>query len=487
MRKNPAVQMIWQFTEAQYQAVRKTFIKDKRSHTLKLLTIIRSYQKKELTKEELFRKLYGEPLSPQKDYLLRNELRLLRQKLDKYLLQTAVGQLLDEDEMFRQKMMLFAYKHHKLYDLFYETFDKAEDFALSTFQFDQALYLQNWQLDLAYQHQFSAVKDYEQKVEFFHEKGKKFQQTFEGYAAMHFRLRQFYASMEAYYKMLLHQPVKPVNLDEDEVQLKLADHALSRYYFFRSKAFYVSGEQRLNYFLQAYDALKSHEPRDRYIIDLLITVLLGIGRVLQQLGDFKRADEYMSMAIKEYGDELPTLASKEKFYANYLTNLLNIGKYEKALELSKHLQKETNDLGYTRYWYSIYELIAYIGLGKVKEIKNNLPVNHSEIPQQHRIYYRVINSIYYYLIDEHEWAYKEVYNLMHTKLADDYGKEQRQVIELVENFFQLNDKYARKDNIPSRDITRLQRELAAIDTSKINDVNILPVLLWLRKEITLAD
>ena len=155
MNKNPAVQISLHLNDKDYAAVRKLLKKDKRSTSLQLLTIIRSYRKKELTKEILFEKLYSEPYQAGKDYLLRNELRLLRQKLDKYLLSSAIETLLNEDEIFMQKMTLYAYRHNKLYDLFYDSYDKTEQLTIDSLQFDQALFIQNWYLDLAYQHQFS--------------------------------------------------------------------------------------------------------------------------------------------------------------------------------------------------------------------------------------------------------------------------------------------------------------------------------------------
>lgn len=485
MNKNPAVQICWQLSDKEYQVIKKILTKDKRSSTLKLFTIIRSYRKKELTKEQLFNQLYKEPFAAEKDYLLRNELRLLRQKLDKYLLTTSIENLIDEDDIFRQKMMLYSYKKYKLYDLFFENYDRAEKATLDALQFDQALFLQNWYLDLAYQHQFSAVRNYEEKMIFFREKGETFKNTFHKYLSTQIRLQQFYEAMAGYYQTLLKQPPQRPDLDNETMCFHLTDNEnpLSTYYHHRAQGFYTGVEERLQHFLQAYEALKNYSPVDRYIIDLLVTVLLGIGRCLQQLGDFEKADYYLSRAIHDYSSDIPLLASRDKLYSNYLINLLNIGKYEKAIQLLEELKKDGSDNGYPQYWYSIYRLIAYIGMNRTKEIKKELPVNHATIPLQHRIYFRIINAIYYYLVGEMEWAYKETYNLLHTRLAEEYGKEPKEVLEMLSAFFQITDKYSKVKNIPGKEIDRLCTLLIGLDTRRINDINILPVYFWLRNEV----
>jgi len=488
MHRNPAIQICHQLNGRQTQALKKILMQDKRSASLKLFNIIRSFPPKDIPKEQLYKKLYGKNYEPDKDYLLRNELRLLRQKLDRFLLQKSLETLLDEDEVFRQQMTLQAYKHFKLYDLFYDGFEKAATTAEEAFRFGEALEIQNWYLDLAYQHQFSAVRDYEEKAAFFKKMAAMTRNTLCKQLTAQWRMGEFYQALESYYLRLLGQ--SPVSIPDTpgtvSFELSSFEHALSLYYHHRSLAFYTEGRNRLAHFLKAYQALQTHAPRDKHITELLVNVLLGIGRTLQQLGDFEQADIYLNKAINDYSKEMATLASKEKLYANYLINLLNIGEYEKTIHVLQQLQKEVSDTGYAQYWYNIYKLTAYIGLRKTAEIRQGLPANYTTIPLQHRVYFRIISSIYFYLTGELEWAYKETYNLLHTKLAEEYGQEQLTVIELLETFFQLIDKYSNFRQLPARESKKLEQKLDAINTSKINDINILPVYLWLKKEINRA-
>lgn len=485
MHRNPAIQICHQLNGKQAQALKKILMQDKRSASLKLFNIIRSFSPKDISKEELYKKLYGTEYEPDKDYLLRNELRLLRQKLDRFLLQKSLENLLDEDEIFRQQMTLQAYKHFKLYDLFYDSFEKAAGTAEEAFRFGEALEMQSWYLDLAYQHQFSAVRNYEEKAAFFKKMVDMARNTLGKQVATQYRIAEFYQALEFYYLRLLGQSPTPAGDTPDSVsfELSLFEHPLSLYYHHRSLAFYTEGRDRLAHYLKAYQALQMHAPGNKHITDLLVNVLLGIGRTLQQLGDFEQADIYLSKAINDHLKEMDTLASKEKLYANYIINLLNIGEYEKAIHVLQQLQKEVSDTGYAQNWYTIYKLTAYIGLRKTAEIKQGLPANYTTIPLQHRVYFRIISSIYFYLTGELEWAYKEAYNLLHTKLAEEYGQEQLAIIELLETFFQFIDKYSNLRQLPARESKKLEQKINTINTSKINDINILPVYLWLKNEI----
>jgi tetratricopeptide (TPR) repeat protein len=486
MHKNPAIQICHQLTAKHAQALKKLLMQDKRSASLKLFNLIRNIPPKEITKEYLYKNIYGTSYEASKDYLLRNELRLLRQKLDKFLLQKSVEELLDSDDVFRQQLLLRAYRHFGLYDLFFESFDKTAAASEQAFRFGDTLDMQNWYLDLAYQHQFSAVRDYEEKARFFQTATAKASELLSRQVATQTSINDFYKALEHYYQRLLGQasagqktPVREnIQFDTDP-----AKHPLSVYYYHRSAAFYTDGKDRLAHFLKAYTALYTHDYRDEYITDLLVNILLGIGRTLQQLGEFEEADKYLSKAINDYAKEIKGLASKDKLYANYINNLLNIGHYGKAIDILQQIQKGINEEGYAQYWYTIYRLMASIGLRKTAEIKQHLPANYTAIPLQHRVYFRIISSIYFYLAGDMEWAYKEAYNLLHTKLAEEYGREQLAVIELLETFFQLADKHGYLKKLPVKESKKLEQKMNSIDTSKINDINILPVLLWLKKEI----
>lgn len=485
MHKNPAVQICHQLNAKHAQALKKLLMQDKRSASLKLFNLIRTLPPKEITKEYLYKNLYSKNYEPSKDYLLRNELRLLRQKLDKFLLQKSLEELLDADEVFRQQMVLRAYKHFRLYDLFFESFDKTSSLAEEMFRFGDVLEMQNWYLDLAYQHQFSAVRDYEEKATFFRNAAAKASDVLGKQVTAQSRINDFYQALEYYYMRLLGQSPGSTQPEPAPIQFDPTrfEHPLSLYYYHRSRAFYAEGRDRLAHFLKAYKALQAHAAKDEYITDLLVNILLGIGRSLQQLGEFEQADTYLSKAINDYSKEIKALASKEKLYANYIINLLNIGHYEKTIEVLQEVQKSVNDGGYSQYWYTIYRLTAYIGLRKTAEIKQNLPVNYTTIPLQHRVYFRVISSIYFYLTGDMEWAHKEVYNLLHTKLTEEYGQEQLAVIELLEAFFQAVDKHSNVKHLPVRESRKLEQKITTIDTSKINDINILPVYRWLKGEI----
>lgn len=486
MHKNPAIQICHQLTAKHAQALKKLLMQDKRSASLKLFNLIRNIPPKEITKEYLYKNIYGTSYEPAKDYLLRNELRLLRQKLDKFLLQKSVEELLDTDDVFRQQMLLRAYKHFRLYDLFFESFDKTSAASEQAFRFGDVLNMQNWYLDLAYQHQFSAVRDYEEKASFFNTAASKAGEVLSRQVAAQTSMHDFYKALEYYYQRLLGQ-ASPTQKAPEREQIQfdtiLSKHPLSIYYHHRSAAFYTDGRDRLAHFLKAYKALDEHDYRDEYITDLLVNILLGIGRTLQQLGEFEQADIYLSKAINDYEKEIKGLASKDKLYANYIINLLNIGQYEKTIDVLQQIQKDVSEEGYAQYWYTIYRLMASIGLRRTGEIKQNLPANYTDIPLQHRVYFRIISSIYFYLAGDMEWAYKEAYNLLHTKLAEEYGREQLAVIDLLETFFQLADKYGGLKQLPAKENKKLEQKLTEIDTSRINDINILPVLLWLKKEI----
>ena len=482
MQQNPAIVIINSLNKKKADFIKSKLETESRTSLLKLFEIL--YSKKDITtdKKEIFKKLYGYKYTEEKDYLLRNELRLLRQKLDDIIIKTAFEKEVKENNNFRNRMRLFAYRQYGLNDLFTDEFEGAVDSANKNLEFEKVLTMQQWIMELGYNHKLNHLKSYEEKAVFFKKLSENCVGTLESFSATILRISQYYFSLAGYYQQLAGKG-NLVNVLEDDYELTIKDHPLSLHYHYRSLAIHTNGKERLMNFIKSFEILESHSPQNDYIIELELNSLLNISRSLQQTREYESAMMYISKAFNDYLPKINNYSSQEKLYANYLIALMNMFEYEKAITILNSFHEKDNAENYINNWFNIYQITCHIGINDLKAVSKLMPVNFNNIPPQHRIYYRLLLCIELHLLTRADQASREFQNLINSKLNDEYGKDVEYVISLFGYSFTLFEKYPKQNNILSeKEIVKLNTLIEQVEVNILNDINILPLYRWLRRE-----
>ena len=229
MQKNPSIVIINKLTKKQAEYIKSNLEQDLRATTLKLFNIIYAIRNKEPDKKIIFRKLFGQTYSEEKDYLLRNEFRILRQKLDDFLINLSIEDELKNNQFFRNKQRLFAYKSFGIDELFTEEYDNTIECAQKYLAFEDAIAIQRWALDKAYHHKLTNLASYEDKAVFFKKLTEDCLLSLQKYNATVVRINSFFQSISNHYQHLLGKSEHEFIQNNNPEHITIDDHALSLY------------------------------------------------------------------------------------------------------------------------------------------------------------------------------------------------------------------------------------------------------------------
>ena len=482
MQNNPAIVIINCLNKKQQDFIKEKLAEEKRVSLFKLYSIIVSYKHKEYPKEKIFEQLFGYAYKEKSDYLIRNEFRLLRQKLDELLIAMAVETEVTNNTVYRSKMRLFAYKQFGMHKAFTNEYKAAIELANNNLAFDEALIIEQWAMHLAYNHKLQDLKSYEDKALFFSELSQQAVLSIENYASAIMGSNQFYEAMGYYYNhKLLGYPAIKAKIGLAPLMLK--ENLLSSYHFYLAMALYADGENKINYFIEAFKLLENYEHQNTTITSMILEALIRIGRSQQQFGNFDGALNYLSKAVDEYLPQVSNYPSRDKLFANYITALMNKHEYQKALDTLDSIKKEEHSKEYTDSWFLIHRVICLVGLRKPERIKHLLPKNLKNTSPQHSVYFRLLLCFELYLLSEKEQCCREMNNLINSKLFVSYGKDMHKIVTYFEASFTLAHKYIEFDKIPQKEIRKLKRVQEEAESTPVNDINILPLFCWMKKEV----
>jgi len=481
MQNSPSILIIRKITKKQADYIKLNLEQDIRTTSLKLFVILFAERKKEIDKKRLFKKLFGYEYIEDKDYLLRNELRLLRQKLDDYLINLAIEAELKNNHFFRCKQRLFAYKHFGMDDLFEEVYENTIKCAEENLAFEDAITIQRWTMDKAYHYKLNSLITYEERAIFFKKLTEECSESLKKYNASIVRMNNCFALISNHYKGLLGKTENNIPSNDKEM-FEINDHPQSLYYYFRSKALATSGIERVNYFIKSLEQINNYPHKNNYLNELALNGIINIGRSLQQYRNFEVALDYLSKGVNEYLPLLTNYPSTEKLYANFIVALLNTFQYEKALITLGSIEEKNHGFYYTKNWFTIYKILCLAALGMQKDFNRSMPVNFNNIPPQHRVYLRLLQGIGYYLSNNIEDANRELYNLHKSIMNKEQGTDIFKVIEIYQSAFKFFAKCT-TENLLTKEKFILDNLILEIEKISILDINAMPYLIWLKREL----
>ena len=488
MQHHPVISIIHKLSFVQIDTICTILNSDENSRLLSLFKIILKEKNTAIPDHKtIYEQIFGSAYSINDNEKIDTLFADLKVLLEDCLIKFVIEDELKNNEVFRTKMLLLAYKNYNIEDLFTSKFSEGIDTACKNMAFDDALIIHHWALDQGYNHKLKNLNTYEDKAAFFKNQTEKCIELLEKYMATIIRMNQFYTTFIYHYQHNLLG--KPTIKDELEFYptVQLQDHTLSLYYYYRAIAINSTGKTRLNYFLQAFDILKTHYPKNKLIIELEINVLLSIGRTLQQTAEYHKASMYLQDAITNYSPVYNQYSVTDKLYANYIVALLNLFDYNKALEKLIQIDAESNEPEYIHNWFSVYRIMCYIGLKRPDKINELMPGNFAEIPPQHRIYYRIMLCLEFYLSGDIENSVNEIHDIKINNKVLEYGIDVVNVVLFFDCALHYLLKKKNGTEITPNDELQMHSFIKQIDSSIINDINILPLYRWMKKEARMLD
>ncbi|MBX7227419.1 MAG: hypothetical protein K1X55_15400 [Chitinophagales bacterium] len=466
--------------EHQYsKEVKKYLLNSKKSRTAQLYKLIISAKNQEqLEKGLIFKKLFTKSYSEKTDYLWRNEIRLLKEELEIFLIQMEHEHFSKNNQAYNDWLLMHAFDKLKYMDGLDEKYDvliKDKDtYASYSFVLDACmLHLSNLT------HKFSDItkrsKAYPEPIE----ATKMVLKDVVSANAARLNVYISYFNWISYH----HQYKEREPLILNEYNFILEKNPISNFYNHLAGSVTDSSEKSHQTQIENLDAaLQDIEPlykKNKLLLENRVIVLMAKGREQSANGYFLEADTIFR-SIKEDIDNLYP-QHRTVFYVNYITNLVKYKMYKEALYVLEH-EFTTDNLLYKNMLLQS-RLLCYLYLRDTRNLADYISYDLDTAPFPQNYMLKVIKSAYFYLIKEYETAISINNSLLHAKYTTDNLLYYKPISLIYKKLYAIAQKNSIQKKIVPSDLKILKDAVDEFERTSSNEIKLVSVYLWIKQEI----
>lgn len=445
----------------QINLVEKYLKEDKRKSLLVLFQILQKLGANIIERETLFYKLFKKKYTAANDYILRNEMRLLIEKIESVLITEQLQKILEKDALFLLKQQLLLYKNLDLFEIYEETWKQAKAIALEQYQYQDIIELNAEYFDFAQFH----IRNYKERLEVFDRLTDENILYINYFLAQQYSYNSFVEGNANKLRLEYQSEQKnKISIGEVRVDIRQFHSPINEYYALAGKWFPLQGKGETKILLNALDVLEKCNRESALFKQEHLRVLYLIATDFSMSANFENADIYFERLFTEIPGT--QLHNKAYYFYNYAVNLTKLNQYEKALtvidDAEKHI-KDSND--FLKDKYQLLKVICYLFTNNTEQLKKIIPTDFSVLLPEQRVYFRFVNSIYHIINKEYDLAAEEINNLLRSKLINEIdihflpiGKFFKNVLALIlkENTLLLSP----------NSIKKIKQEAEAIDNNE---------------------
>lgn len=475
MHQHPILDLVLA-TEANYKSeIAKFWVNSAKQKAKKLYQLISSAKNEsQLEKELLFQKLFTKSYSEKSDYLWRNELRVLKEELEKFYIQLEHQRQTEKDNAYNDWLLIQAYNRIKYQEGIAEVHNR-----LQYERHNHASYFYSLEASVIYLLNLHLVeKDMQQIIGKFPigiiEAKDNLAQLI---AFVEARLNSFVAQHN-FIQTSQHQNADLL-LSTNQFSIELPENNISQFFNHYALSFASRFENQISHLEAALILIEPIAKHNKlYEINKLV-IMISLAREYSANGFFGKA-HLISLDIKPLIDK-DYKQFKTVFYVNFIANLVKYEKYEDALYI---LDKEfSTDTKMYQYMLLQSRLICYLFLHKVEELGQYITADLDEAPFPINFLLRLIKSIFFYLKSEHETALNLVSNLLHTKDAAERMADYEPMAQLFKKLYTITLKNKGNRKCQSKDIEVIKHEIILFETTADPKIKLVAVYLWFKSEV----
>ncbi len=414
-------------------------------------------------KERLFNIIFGRKYSKKKDYLLRNELRLLANALTDFFALEKIKNALLNDAAQKQLFFLQCLLDKKDYELFESEYPKALQEALMENDFDVAAKITRLLIDDAVFRKEATKANYERLLalteQYYLYAGKSFQHDY-----IYVRHKQAFSERTLHAIVQGHPvaPLQPLTF----TWVDASDNYLG-YMRLLMESYGAQGEEKIKILCQAQGLIVKIKKKQFDKKAAIATTSAGIALEHFLSGSYRQSLPFHKNAL----DNASTLPGERviAFVFNYLSALTRLEHYTDAIRLIEKYSATWETLPRVRDRFLCLKAMIHIFLNDADAAWNCIPHDRKQSGIDHYYYYRFIQILVLYLRSEAELAMNETENFEHTVRYQNKDDNYLRLIMLMKKFLRLqSDKPAftqkehrfRNDKLRSEiDLGKIEKEL----------------------------
>lgn len=452
-------QLIDILTDKDKEEILSVIKKSKRSASLKLFKYLNKYLHKEsyLSVERLYKHCFEQDYNPKKDYLLRNELRLINQHIEQQL---ALKQLDKKQEKYFYLKTIQSKGLHKLFEQEVKKEikkgEKDQDYAY-LYRLHQLLLQQDLKHKIFNRDNLKDNFLLSQKIDFIQQKKSAYEQ----------------AELEVSQAFLL-ENLKILGENTSELSQKETFNIQDSYTLYlkhKAKAYGLKGKEKQEQLQQELEKLKE-------VVYYKLDKEKAYAATLNNLAvEYLLAFEYEA-ALSAFRQLLSfkNLSDQVHDYVrfNYLSCLLKAGHTQTAVELIASDFSDGNFAAMLKGRLHCIKAMAWIMANQLKLAHAATAVDLKEGTKNDYLYLRIIISILHYLDDNQELAIREIDNTLQVVKNQKNFPDLKNTASFLKRFY---------SNLYKRTKLRsLQQAIKQYIHPSNKGSDLLP-LLWLQKEL----
>lgn len=362
----------------------------------------------ESDKAVLYKAVFAKEYEPSKDYLIRNELRLLNDELEVFLVEKQLEKTFKENAHLYNLWLLRSLKERGLYQEFEAAFKKMIAKARADLQYEildkmTTLYLHHLITkeeiteDL---YQNTIHVGYLQKINWIQKDAVRKIRASEVMKAFAERTLKVTNPDFPYSDLLQSMDLK------DE---KVNDH-YSNYLYWYALSFQQTGIEKIETLQDALGFIEGCYQVEMEAENRKLFLLATIALEYYLMGSHQAADNYYLQTLQFAKSTKQQLRLSVVF--NYFSNCIKLQKYAKAIELFEENQVAIEVNERVHYRFLCLKAMCHIFLKETKRAIDSIPPNIQQRPDAQYYYFRLIQIIAFCQWEDEEAAMRECHNFL---------------------------------------------------------------------------
>ena len=381
-------------------------------------------------KERLFKRVFKKEYARKNDFLLRNEQRLLTKELIRFLAGKQAMQELKSNPEVESYHYLLALLEHEENELFLSEWPKVLDQAMQSQNHHIGYLTLKTVVDHLAETSKATIPDFDRIQT---QIDSAIIELNSAYLIQYLHLKMkesFVQRTKQALGVVLTLPdliVDPIHIDDPNIS-----SGLSNFYVEMCRSFRQSGQAKINTLIRSIKLLEQVPSKALDHKSTLASLNAGIA-----LEHFLSGDLLSSLQYHQHALENVSELSEDRrvsYLFNYVSTLLRLERYNESIELIRQQQTIWAKKPRLTHRFHCLSAMCYLFENKINDAEKLIPEDRKEGGMDHYYYFRILQSIVFFLREKPELALNELDNLEHTVR---YNDSDRDTLTLIQGFRKL--------------------------------------------------
>ncbi len=479
MKELLTVRIVLAINEELNQDILSFLKQEKRASLWQLYKWLRlQEEEEEIKKEIIFQKIFKKKWSKENDYLLRNELKLLKDKIEEIYIKIESEKV---QESYKTQLKLKLYQQLKITDEYQSVFNKMVAYNAAHYEWQNTIencfvYADFIRLN---------IPNYAERLKLMQANQELFEQSLYQYISDQYsKLSLIKSHVLLQEKQANNQFVK-YQFDYSTLQIdtSMYKNAFTEYHLAYANAYKNYDTSTMEEWEQVYRLLKKITVKNSHIQYEYCFTLGNLATICSIRNQYEKADAYFA----ELFETIPTSITQQNIALtlNYITNLNKLKHYQRTkFEMEKAIRIFGKKIK-TFTQFKTQEIVTACYLKDIDALGKLLAVDFETLQPFERIYYRLFYCIYCLMRDEFELALTEIQNLKRSKLMNEIDAHFSEIAE----FMAVCIRHISSNGWNKKYPPKAMKEIQAAN-QKIMDANI-PIFLnytpyvWMKEQVNI--